>query len=111
MGKEEKITKMDGRHSRKPTQWWHDIHKRMSSSELKFYFGVHSADGVDSQSYEVAQIFERHSVEKRDGKESAAASFSISAFGKNFDLDNLLPGDGILAPHAKVEIQQQNFAA
>ena len=52
-----------------PLKWWHDIHRDMSSSELKFYFGVHSANGVDSHSYEVAHIVERHSVEKRSGIE------------------------------------------
>ena len=75
----------------------------MSSSELKFYFGVHSAEGIDPHSYEVAQVIERHSVEKRSGIDSAAAlSFSLSAFGKNFDLNDLLPSDGLLASHAKV---------
>ena len=76
----------------------------MSSSELKFYFGVHSAEGIDSHSYEVAQVIERHSVEKRSGidSEAAALSFSLSAFGKNFDLNDLLPNDGLLASHAKV---------
>ena len=39
----------------------------MSYSELKFYFGVHSANGVDSHTYEVAHVIERHSVEKRSG--------------------------------------------
>ena len=77
----------------------------MSSSELKFYFGVNSADGIDSHSYEVAQVIERHSVEKRSGIESAAAlSFSLSAFGRSLDLNDLLPSDGLLAPHAKVSI-------
>ena len=76
----------------------------MSSSELKFYFGVHSAEGVDPHSYEVAQVIERHSVEKRSGIESAMAlSFSLSAFGGTFDLNDLLPNDGLLAPHAKVQ--------
>ena len=76
----------------------------MSSSELKFYFGVHSADGVESHSYEVAQVIERHSIEERSGIESAeqALSFSMSAFGKSFDLNSLLPSNGLLAPHAKV---------
>ena len=76
----------------------------MSSSELKFYFGVHSADGVESHSYEVAQVIERHSIEERSGIKSAATalSFSLSAFGKSFDLYDLLPSDGLLAPHAKV---------
>ena len=50
-----------------PGKWWRDIHQRMSYSELKFYFGVHSANGVDSHTYEVAHVIERHSVEKRSG--------------------------------------------
>ena len=78
----------------------------MSSSELKFYFGVQYADSVESHSYEVAQVIERHSVEERSGIESAAKalSFSLSAFGRSLDLNDLLPSDGLLAPHAKVSI-------
>ena len=53
-----------------PGKWWRDIHQRMSYSELKFYFGVHSANGVDSNTYEVAHVIERHSVEKRSGTQT-----------------------------------------
>ena len=33
---------------------------------------------------------------------AAAASFFLSAFGKDFSLDDMVPNDELLAPHAKV---------
>ena len=82
----------------------------MSTSELKFYFGVHSADGVDSRSFEVVHIIERHSVEKRSGIESAASlSFSISTFGKDFDLDDLGHDSMHLKNHQKIPFKKIEY--